>query len=273
MSKTDCSRGQPTFWKLGKQQVTVDFSGGRVVSDGGLLAVRRMERGLGVLSKLARRLPDPRAQKFVTHDCGQILVQTVYQILAGYFDFNDANDLRCDPLFQRLADVSPGDEQPLASGSTLARFQYAYTRREADRPREERSTLFECRRVHLERIRMINAYFVELFVKTRRRPPKRVIIDLDATDDETHGEQQLTLFHGYYGQYQYYPLLVFDGETGFPLGACLRHGTASASLGAAEEIERIVQALRAVWPDVEIIVRGDGALPPQRCTTAAKGSH
>jgi hypothetical protein len=140
----------------------------------------------------------------------------------------------------------------------LARFQHAYTRREANLPREERSTLFECRRAHLERIRMMNEYFVELFVKTRRRPPKRVILDLDATDDETHGGQQLTLFHGYYGQHQYYPLLVFEGETGFPLGAWLRHGTAAASLGAAEEIERIVEALRAVWPNVEIIIRGDG---------------
>ena len=257
MSKTDCSKEQLTFWKLGKQQVTADFSGGRVVSDAGLLAVRRMERGLGVLSELGRRLPDPRSQKFVTHNCERILVQGVYQILAGYFDYNDANDLRCDPLFQLLADVSPSDEQPLASGSTLARFQHAYTRREADRPREDRSTLFECRRAHVKRIEMVNEYFVELFVKTRRRPPKRVILDIDATDDETHGEQQLTLFHGHYGQYQYYPLLVFDGETGFPLGAWLRHGTAGASLGAAEEIERIVQALRAVWPDVEIIVRGD----------------
>jgi len=128
MSKTECSSEQLTFWKLGKQQVTADFSGGRVVSDAGLLAVRRMERGLGVLSELGRRLPDPRSQKFVTHDCERILVQGVYQILAGYFDYNDANDLRCDPLFQLLADVSPDDEQPLASGSTLARFQHAYTR-------------------------------------------------------------------------------------------------------------------------------------------------
>ena len=243
MSNTDCLRGQLRFWKLGKQQVTADFSGGRVVSDAGLLAVRRMERGLGVLSELPRRLPDPRAQKFVTHNCERILVQSVYQIPAGYFDFNDANDLRDDPLFQLLADVSPSDEQPLASGSTLDRFQHADTRREADRPREERSTLFECRRAHRERIQLVNASLVELFVKTRRRPPKRVTIDVDATDDETHGGQQLTLFHGHYGQYQYYPLLIFDGETGFPLGAWLRHGTAK------------------------------GALPLRRCTTAAKGSH
>ena len=119
MSNTDCSSGPLTFWKLGTQQVTVDFSGGRVVSDAGLRAVRRLGRGLGVLPEPARRLPDPRAQKLVTHDCERILVQSVYQILAGYFDFNDANALRCDPLFQLPADVSPGDERPLASGSTL----------------------------------------------------------------------------------------------------------------------------------------------------------
>ncbi len=121
MSKTDCSSGQLRFWKLGKQQVTADFTAGPVVSDAGLLVVRRMERGLGVLSELARRLPDPRSQKFVTHDCERILVQGVYQILAGCFDYNDANDLRSDPLFQLLADVSPDAEQPLACSTSASR--------------------------------------------------------------------------------------------------------------------------------------------------------
>ncbi len=107
MFETGCFKEQLTIWDLARQSVTVDFSGGTVVSDAGLLAVRRLDRQLGVLREAARRLPDPRAQKFVTHSTEQILTQRVYQILGGYFDGNDAQELRHDPLFQTLCDVSP----------------------------------------------------------------------------------------------------------------------------------------------------------------------
>ena len=125
---TDCSQ-QLTFWDLGTQQVTLDFEGGRVVTDTGLLAIRLLDQQLGVLSEIAQRLPDPRAQKFVTHTRQAILTQDVYQILAGYPDGNDAQVLRHDPLFQTLVDVSPDAERELASGSTLNRFHHAYNRR------------------------------------------------------------------------------------------------------------------------------------------------
>jgi hypothetical protein len=110
----------------------------------------------------------------------------------------------------------------LASGSTLNRFQHAYTRREAEKPPEERDVIFEQRAAHLERIKQMNRYLVELFIKTRRQPPERIVLDIDATDDPTHGAQQLSLFDGYRKQYQYKPLLVFEGESGFPLGGHLR---------------------------------------------------
>lgn len=257
MFQTVCASEQLTFWDVGKQTVTVDFSGGAVVSDAGLLAVRRLDRQLGVLSEAARRLPDPRAQLFVTHSTEQVLTQRVYQILGGYFDGNDAQELRHDPLFQTLCDVSPTDDQPLTSGSTLNRFQHAYTRREAAKPPEERDVLFEQREAHLERIKQMNRYLVELFIRTRRQRPKRIVLDLDATDDPTHGDQQLSLFDGYRKQYQYKPLLVLDGETGFPLGGYLRPGTAHDSWGAADALREIVAQLREVWPDVPILVRGD----------------
>lgn len=257
MSQTVCASEQLTFWDVGKQTVTVDFWGGAVVSDAGLLAVRRLDRQLGVLTAAARRLPDPRAQLFVTHDTERILTQRVYQILGGYFDGNDAQELRHDPLFQTLCDVSPRDDEALASGSTLNRFQHAYTRREAAKPPEERDVLFEQREAHVERIKQMNRYLVELFIKTRHTPPKRIVLDLDATDDPTHGDQQLSLFDGYRKQYQYKPLLVFDGETGFPLGGYLRPGTAHDSWGAADALREIVAQLRQVWPNVPILVRGD----------------
>ena len=149
MSGTECRDSQLTFWELGRQTVTVDFSGGAVVSDAGLLAIRRLDRRLGVLAGAARCLPDPRAQLFTE----RLLTQRVYQILGGYFDGNDAQELRRDPLFQTLCDVSPNKDRPLASGSTVNRFQHAHTRREHKKPPEEREVLFEQRRAHLERIK------------------------------------------------------------------------------------------------------------------------
>jgi hypothetical protein len=177
--------------------------------------------------------------------------------LGGYFDANDSNVLRGDPLFQTLADRSPSPQQPLASGSTVSRFKYAYTRRQRHLPEDERTIEQECQAAKCQRLRAINAFLVDLFVKTRRGKPARIVLDVDASDDPTHGRQQLSLWHGYYDQQQYLPLLAFDGESGFPLGVWLRPGTAHPSWGVIEALEDIVTTLRAAWPDIEIVLRGD----------------
>src|SRR5262245_37110752 len=119
-----------TLGTVGSQEVRVSFDGGPIVADVGLLAVRALEKPLRLIADLAARLPDPRSPKYIHHSAEALLTQAVYQILAGYPDFNDAQTLRHDPLFQILADVSPQAEQPLASDSTLSRFQYAFTRRQ-----------------------------------------------------------------------------------------------------------------------------------------------
>ena len=253
---TDCSQ-QLTFWEMGTQQVTVDFEGGRVVTDTGLLPIRLLDKELGVLATVAQRLPDPRAQQLVSHSREALLTQEVYQILAGYADGNDAQVVRQDPLFQTLVDVNPASERLLASGSTVNRFHHAYTRRQAERPLEERPVLREVDAAQTQRLQILNAYLPELFLRTRRTPPRYVILDIDPSDDPTHGQQVLSCFHGYFDQYQYFPLFVFDGETGFPLAAWLRPGTVHASCGAVSTLRAIVAALRAAWPDVLILVRGD----------------
>ena len=140
---TDCVE-QCTLWDIGSQEVTVRFDGGRVVADAGLLSLRAFDKKLGLIAELAQRLPDPRSQEHCSYSCADLLAQRVYQILAGYPDANDAQTLRHDPLFQTLLDVSPDDEDnTLASGSTLNRFQYAYTRRQAQLPVEDRPVLLE----------------------------------------------------------------------------------------------------------------------------------
>jgi len=254
---TDC-RAQFTFWNVGQQEVNVDFSGGRIVSDAGLLALRDFDKQLGIVAGLAERLPDPRAQQLVTYTRENILAQEVYQILADYPDGNDADALRNDPLFKTLLGIPVDDEnRTLASGSTLNRFHYAYTRRDAELPAEERPVLLERQEALCQRLNIGNDYLVDLFVRTRRRPPSYVVIDLDASDDPTHGQQNLSGYHGYFGQHQYFPLFFYDSATGFPLGAWLRPGTVHASCGAVDALRRIVTQLRQVWSNLRILVRGD----------------
>jgi len=250
---------QLTLWDLGPQQVTVTFQGGRLVSDAGLLAMRMLDKELGVLSVLGARLPDPRSQKAVVFSREALLTQQVYQILAGYADCNDAQTLRNDPLFQTLLDRSAEeDAKPLASGSTLARFAQAFTRRDAELPLEDRPVLQEVASAQNQRLKILNDYLPELFVRTRREQPHFIILDLDASDDPAHGQQVLSFYHGYYEQNQYFPLYVFDGTTGFPLAAWLRPGVVHASCGAVDILQDVVTALRHAWPHLTILVRGDG---------------
>jgi len=247
-----------TLWNLGRQQLEVTFDQGPIVADAGLVAVRALDRSLGILADLAARLPDPRDPLFVRHSTERLLTQQVYQLLAGYPDGNDADQLRRDALFQILADVSPDGEEPLASGSTLTRFQYAYTRR--GQREGEPEILLVRRAAQLQRVKVVNDFLPDLFVRTRVTPPTEIILDADATDDPTHGKQALSGYHGYYRQHQYLPLLVFDGASGFPLACWLRHGTAHASQGVVDILRLVVQKLRAVWPDVVITVRADSGL-------------
>lgn len=249
-----------TLWNIGSQQLQLAFDGGCLVSDAGLLAVRALEKPLRVIDDLAQRLPDPRSRKYIEHSAEALLTQAVYQILAGYPDFNDAQQLRDDPLFQILADVCPDADNPLASPSTLARFQYAFTRRQAELPAPERPVLLEVRAAQTSRIKILNDYLVDLFIRTRRVAAAEITLDVDASDDPVHGRQTLSGYHGYYRQHQYLPLFVYDGATGFPLAAWLRPGTVHASLGAADILDAIVTRLRAAWPDVRIQVRSDNGL-------------
>jgi len=255
------SEQEPThfsLWQIGRQQLAVTFDQGPLVSDAGLVAVRTLDRSLGILTELAARLPDPRAPQFVRHSTERILTQQVYQILAGYPDCNDADTLRQDALFQILAEQAPTPDEPLASASTLTRFAYAHTRR--GQREGEPEVLLVRRAAQVERLKVVNAFLVELFIRSRPRPPAEVVLDADATDDPVHGQQALSGYHGYYRQHQYLPLLVFDGASGFPLACWLRPGTAHASLGAVDVLCGVVRALRAAWPGVVIKLRGDNGL-------------
>jgi len=247
-------------WSAGSQPVVVDFQAGCLVEDAGLLVVRELDVRLGVLAELAGRLPDPRSPRYIRHTLESLLVQHVYQFLAGYPDGNDADHTRGDALFQILAGFSPQPGCPLASTSTLNRFLYGYTRRDAEMPREQRPSLLVQRRAQVQRLRACNEFLAELFIRTRPGPPGQLILDLDATDDPVHGHQALSGYHGYYRQHQYLPLLIFEGHTGFPLACWLRPGTMHGACGAVDVLRQLVGRLRRAWPGIDIRVRADNGL-------------
>jgi hypothetical protein len=181
-----------TLPQVHRQPVAVAFDAPDIVSDTGLLTVRDLDQPLGYLADLARRLPHPRAQPFVTHSREAILAQQVYQILADYPDCNDADTLRTDPLFQVLAGSDPDPDRPLVCGSTLARFQYAFTRRQAEVPPEDRPAFAEMYQARTDRLYVLNAFLLDTFVRTRPQPPAYVILDIDPTDAPAHGRPVLT---------------------------------------------------------------------------------
>jgi hypothetical protein len=219
---------------LPQKPVIVQNSAGRLSSDAGLLVVREFDERIGLTRQFAAALIDRRRQP--SHSLLAMVRQRVYGILAGYEDQNDHDTLRYDPVFQLVCDRLPDDENQLASQPTLSRFENA---------------------VSVQALFRLRELLVDQFLAAFEQPPSRLTFDLDGFDDPAHGAQQLTLFHGYYGQNQYFPLIITNADTGLVVMVSLRHGTAHAALGADEDLEYLVTRLRQKWPDVDIEVRAD----------------
>jgi hypothetical protein len=233
---TKCNTGQLGFSFLRRRKLTVDFGGGEITSDSGLLLVRQADQSLGLLKGLASCITDRRDERYTDHDLLTLLRQRIYQIVAGYEDCNDADFLRKDPALKAACGRMPSDKE-LGSQPTLSRLENTVTQEDLYR---------------------MGQWFVDLYIRgNRKRKPKRIIIDADGTDDPTYGDQQLTFFHGYYDQYMYHPLLVYDADTGEMITAVLRAGNRHASYGVVSILKRIVAKLKAAFPNAEIIIRGD----------------
>jgi Transposase DDE domain group 1 len=218
-----------------KKPLVVENSAGRLSSDAGLLVVRELDERIGLTKQFAAALGDTRREP--DHSFLSMVRQRIYGIVAGYEDQNDHDTLRYDPVFQLICDRVPGEDgAETASQPTLSRFENAI-----DIP-----SLFRLRDL-----------LVDQFLDSFDSPPPRLTFDLDGFDDPAHGEQQLTLFHGYYDQNQYFPLIITNAETGQVVLVSLRHGTAHAALAADDDLEFVVNKIRKRWPDVDIEVRAD----------------
>ena len=229
------------------------FDGGRLTSDGGLPWLAEAEGQVGICAAFAACIPEWR-RAHIRHPLAALVRQRVFQIACGYEDQDDADSLRSDPLLKLVCGRLPEGEPDLASQPTLSRLENAVDRRACYR---------------------LAAALVEVYVRERERcgRPTRILLDFDGTDDPTHGEQEGTAYHGYFGQHMYHPLLVFDGDTNQLVTAVLRPGNAHASRGAVAVLGRLVRAIRARWPAVRIELRADSgfAIPAlyESCEQAA----
>jgi len=225
------------------QPILADFSGGQITSDAGLLPLRAFDQRHHLTRDLAQLLTDPREDDRVRHDSLALLRQRIYQIVAGYEDANDADRLRHDPLLQIVADQKLGN--PLGSQPTFSRWENAPSSRDLVR---------------------LNDALREIFIRVCGEQVRRngeILLDIDSTDDPTHGQQQLSFFNGAYDQHMYHPMLVFERHTGCLLSVRLRPGNASSHARIVPMLLRLVPRLQAAFPEIKIKLRGDAgfALP------------
>lgn len=219
------------------------FDGGRLTSDGGLPWLEVADAAVGLCSALAAAIPEWRRGP-VRHPLATLLRQRVFQIACGYEDQDDADTLRHDPLLKLVCGQLPETGHALASQPTLSRLENAVDRK-------------SCYRLALA--------LGQIYLRERERDgvPTHIVLDLDGTDDPTHGQQEGSAYHGYYRHHMYHPLLIFDGETRQLITAVLRPGNAHGSTGVIAVLKRVVAALRTRWPGVHIELRMDsgGAVP------------
>ena len=217
------------------------FDGGTISSDGGALLLRQTDQRLNLLPRLAECFLDGRNPEQIEHSMLEMLSQRIYGLALGYEDLNDHEQLRSDPVFGVLAGRDEGSGA-LAGKSTLNRMELG-----AGIPdRYKKITFWK---------EAIDDLLAQVFLESQATIPEQIILDVDTTDLPLHGKQEGRFFHGYYDEYCYLPLYIFCGE--HVLCARLREANHDAAFGSLAEIRRIVVQIRAAWPEVKIILRGD----------------
>src|SRR6201990_121052 len=242
---TQCNPNRFAFAPAEGRPVVASFAGGAITSDAGALLLGATDRVLGLTRRLAACFKDSRDPAYTEHALETLVLQRVVGIALGYEDLNDHDQLRHDPVLATLAGkltASRSDCAPLAGKSTLNRLELSrdaptrYARIAADTA-------------------AIEALFIDLFLDAYAKAPAQITLDLDATDDPLHGQQEGRFFHGYYDCYCYLPLYIFCGP--HLLAAKLRRANIDGAGGADVELARIVERIRASWPRVRILVRAD----------------
>ena len=257
------------FQNLGGRELVWRFDGGDITSDGGAILLQKTERRTGIIRRFAACFQDYRNPQriehgtCVPHPLLDLIAQRVYGLALGYEDLNDHDELRTDPMLAIALDKDDptGKERrraldrgkALAGKSTLNRLELTAPDYEGS-PRQPGSRKPETRKIAVDP-ESIDALFVDLFLEAHAQAPEQIILDIDATDDPLHGNQEGRFYHGYYGDYCYLPLYVFCGE--HLLCARLRMSNIDASADSVEELAPVMARIRQRWPAVQILLRGD----------------
>ncbi len=252
---TECTQTSFSFATDSQREVVARFDGGTITTEAGSLLLHRTEQRTGILRQFAHCFSDYRNPDRIDHSVPELGRQRVYGLALGYEDLNDHDQLRADPLLAMLSGKADVEGQtrrhkrdrgmPGAGKSTLNRLEL--TPADADqKSRYKKITLDTA---------AVDKTLVDLYIQGQPRRPKQIVLDLDATDDLLHGQQEGRFYHGYYGGYCYLPLYIFIGEQ--LVCARLREANQDAAAGALDEVKRIVARLRRTWPDVEIVLRAD----------------
>ena len=217
--------------------VLLDFEGGSLTSDAGILLLREVEQQIGIIKDLAEVIDDPRDARYVKHTLMELMMQRIGQIGSGYEDANDCNTLRDDPIFKMFAGRLPESDPALASQPTMSRFENSISR----------TYLFRLARV-----------FADKFIASYNAPPKVIVLDFDDTEDKVYGGQQLAMFNNYFKDYCLMPLHVYEGLSGKLITTILKPGKRAKGKQMLAIVKRLIKHLRAHWPETLIVFRGDG---------------
>src|SRR3974390_1434352 len=242
---TECNPALLEFPPVEGRHVVASFDGGAIPSDAGALLLGQTDQAIRLTERFAACFTDTRTAELVEHQGETRVMQRIIGIALGYEDLNDHDDLRHDPVLAVLASKLQAqrcDCAPLAGKSTLNRLELS---------RDEPTRYHKVSHNPVA----IEGLFVDLFLEAHKKAPKQIILDLDATDDPLHGNQEGRFFHGYYDCYCYLPLYVFCGR--HLLASKLRRSNIDASAGAVEEVARIMAQIRVRWPRVRILLRAD----------------
>jgi hypothetical protein len=212
------------------------FDGGRLTSDAGVLMLAEIERRLGIAERLAHCIADPRASARVHHTLVEMIRFRMLLIAAGYPDANDCNTLRSDPAFKIAVGRPPESGEDLCSQPTMCRLENLPT---------------------ITALKRMMAAMVELFCDSFPDVPRRIVLDIDDTEDRVHGGQELALFHAHYDGRCFLPIHVYEAVTGKPVAVILRPGKTPDGAEVALVLRHVIRAIRARWPKVDILVRGD----------------
>jgi Transposase DDE domain group 1 len=250
---TECNQSRFEFHSLNQRKVIAKFDGGNITSDAGILLLREVENRTGLIGGLAQCFRDYRDARWVEHTVEELLGQRLFGMCLGYEDLIDHDQLRADPMLavavnkadplgmNRLREEDRG--KALAGKSTLNRLELG-----------KAGEIDKYKKILMQESE-IDAWIVRAFIDAHPAAPEEIVLDLDATDDLIHGNQEGRFFHGYYGNYCYLPLYIFSGE--HLLCARLRRSNIDGAEGAVEELTRIVTQIRQTWPEVKVIVRAD----------------